>query len=103
MTVSSTIRKARQLITPKGKWTQEALARDKHGNEVKPSDSVATCFCMIGAIYKVAETTDDYSGAIRALRTECGGNTFAFNDTHGKKTVLSVMDKAAQAASAGAA
>lgn len=104
MTAASILREARQLITPKAKWTQEATARDARGNEVKPTDDRAASFDMIGAIQKLEATPDEYGAAIRILRAQCGGKSvFEFNDFHGRKAVLAVMDKAAQVAEAGAA
>ncbi len=99
MTAASVLREARQLITPKGKWTQEAVARDARGGEVKPADDRAKAFDMIGAVQRIPATPDEYGAAIRILREQCGNQSiFAFNDAHGQKAVLKLMDKAAQAA-----
>lgn len=35
-------------------WTDEYFARDQHGTAVPPEDEHATCFCMWGAIYRLA-------------------------------------------------
>jgi hypothetical protein len=99
MTAASVLRQARDLITPKGKWTQEAVARDARGNEVRPADDRAVSFDMIGAIQKVPSSAEEYGAAILLLRAQCDGKSiFDFNDAHGKKFILALMDKAAEAA-----
>lgn len=95
MTVTSVLKEARQLITPKGKWTQEAVARDVRGNEVRPTDDHAKAFDIIGALQRVAKDPADYGDAIMAIRRQCGGvSIFDFNDSHGKKSVLHMLDRA---------
>jgi hypothetical protein len=41
------------LLQRKG-WTQGALARDSSGEETKPCDEAAICFCALGAIDRAA-------------------------------------------------
>lgn len=101
MTVASVLRKAQQIITPNGKWTQDALARDARGNEVKPRDERAKSFDMVGAIQRVECSADDYGIAIRTLRGACGKQTiFGFNDAHGHKAVLKAFGRAIRSAEA---
>ena len=44
------IRKARELITPEGAWTQGTFARDAKGDPVGLFRDGAVCFCLGGAL-----------------------------------------------------
>lgn len=41
------------LLDDPAHWTTGALAKDANGNSVGPTDPTATCWCAIGATYKV--------------------------------------------------
>jgi ribosomal protein S5 len=45
----SIIKKAITILQKFG-WTKKALAKDKNGNAVLPSDESAESFCLVGAI-----------------------------------------------------
>jgi hypothetical protein len=45
---------AADLIEPEGRWTKGAFARDQAGHIVQVESQNASCFCVAGAIYKVA-------------------------------------------------
>lgn len=42
-----------ELLDDPAHWTTGALAKDANGNSVAPTDPSATCWCAIGATYKV--------------------------------------------------
>lgn len=54
MTPAEILREARALIDAPEKWTQGEWARDSHGDASSPDDSDCECFCIEGAIWRVA-------------------------------------------------
>ncbi len=44
------LKRARELLTPEGRWIKGALARSADGADVRDDFSNATCFCALGAI-----------------------------------------------------
>ena len=63
---------ARQLLSREGAWIQGAAARNPDGIEVDYFNPGATCFCTIGAIYRVTarprHPDDGRAMAFRLLR-----------------------------------
>lgn len=99
MTAASVLSQALSIIVNPAAWAQEAVAVDRRGNEVKPSDERAKRFCMVGALQRVPSSSGDYGAAVLALRKACGDQSiFQFNDTHGHKAVVRVMKRAIRAA-----
>lgn len=97
--IASVIREARELITPREKWTQGVLARHENGNAIGPMEDNAHCYCAVGAVARVSGSVEAKWNTIRFLTNFSGGIT-RFNDTHKHEEVLSLMDKAASAADA---
>ena len=96
-----TLEATKAIIADPGKWTREAMARDRRGDEVKPEDPEARCFCMVGALRRAAKTNTDFELGIRALRVACKGQSiFTFNDSHGHRAVLKALNRAINAARA---
>ncbi len=91
MTNLETLKAARKLITPKKNWTRGSIARNgATGRPVKVGSSLATCWCMEGAIRKV----NPYC-AFNLLVRETGMPTpFIFNDQHTHPEVLAAFDEA---------
>lgn len=50
--ILSTLRKVRELLTPKEAWTKNALARCSEGFPINPFSTLAVCFCLDGAIMR---------------------------------------------------
>jgi len=95
MTAASILFKAQDLIRNPKRWTQEAVARDKFGNEVSPLDDKASRFDMIGAIQRQNPPADEYGSVINCLRRACGGlSPYEFNDGHGHKAVMKAFGRA---------
>ena len=44
--------KLKRLLNKKDHWTQGAYARDEHGEIVRPSDSNAVCWCVLGGLMR---------------------------------------------------
>lgn len=95
MTPASTLEAAKSIISTPRNWTQEAIARDRFGAEVRPEAETAECFCMVGAVRRAAANDNVAAGmAIRLLRAACGCDPMGFNDAHGHKAVLKIMNRA---------
>lgn len=47
---ATVLRSARAILTDPEQWTEKALARDVHGEPVRPNSPNAVCFCLEGAI-----------------------------------------------------
>lgn len=95
MTPAETLEAAKSIIANPNKWAREAMARDRLGNEVKPEDETACCFCLVGAVRRAAHNDNVACGmAIRLLRAACGCDPMGFNDSHGHKAVMKIMDRA---------
>ena len=45
---------AKDTLSDASKWTQGAVARDKHGEEAHFNSPDAVCWCILGAIYKAS-------------------------------------------------
>lgn len=54
MNVSEILSKAADLIEPEGAWTQGSAARDANGHEIDPQSREAACWCVYGALDRVA-------------------------------------------------
>src|SRR5205085_12308617 len=52
----SILKAARNLIEPKGNWTQGASARNILGNSTSPLSDDAVTWCSYGALVKVSNT-----------------------------------------------
>lgn len=102
MNTVDVLKRAKSLIEDKG-WTQGALARNRAGAHVCPTEHTAKSFCMLGACYAanphpayMANATDELLMALPKPYFEVE----AFNDAPGrtKEEVLAVFDKAIAAA-----
>lgn len=106
--VKETLQKLEDLLSDRSKWTTEELARDADGDVVEPEDPTATCFCLLGAAYRVSHESDgDYcniAGAIRAAlnkhAAEFNGETLVtfVNDCQGYDAVMKLIQLAKEEA-----
>src|SRR5690348_16451215 len=48
------VKKARGLITPEERWTQDVFAAARGGHAVDPQDAEAFQFCALGALWRAA-------------------------------------------------
>lgn len=91
-TVESVLTKALALI--REGWTQRALARDAAGRVVSPSDPLAVCRCLAGAI----QTAAGPAHTVRTRARTCLGNVLYFGEFDGRFRrfdILSFNDDAA--------
>ena len=86
----------RALIARPEQWTTGRYARNSDGLEVAFNADEATCFCLEGAVMRVAggdsSANDRYRHIVRAI--EAVRPTYiAFNDTHTHAEVLELLDR----------
>jgi hypothetical protein len=102
----------RELLSDETHWTKYVMAARKDGSLTAPFADDATCWCLVGAFYKVCppkhsglnpderDTNQDLLSAQDILRTvlakEAGTGILTFNDrvqtTHAD--VMTMLDKA---------
>ncbi len=103
LTVAEVLDGAADLLTPEGKWTQGAFARDENGVEIETfRDENPTCFCLFGAVaYVAGAEPEEYREPDFILREVIGvGSASAvadWNDTSGR-TQAEVIAKLREAA-----
>lgn len=93
------LKAARKLIEKPENWTQGAFARDGKGRS--ESISRASCFCIIGAIAKVARTnlgSPVPQPVLKALGFTAHCRLAQFNDSATHSEVLDLFSKAIAAA-----
>lgn len=81
MTPAQALRKAADLVEPKGAWLQRHMACDKYGHTVSLGAGTAVCFCPVAAI-RVAcgGLTAAAVGAEKALSIHLGQGVESWND-----------------------
>jgi hypothetical protein len=98
--VLRTLRKARELLADPARWTRNALARavtPEHNLSCSPRDPTATCWCLRGALHKVAPDRDAAWRAEYYLEVAAAADIASFNDTATHAQVLAVLDEALHA------
>ena len=109
------LRAARRLLADPARWCRGALATDAEGQTVEPCSLVARRWCAAGAVERAGflmlitdrlpEAVLDQAmvlllDTVNQLGFEEGG-VGDFNDSHGHREVLALLDKAILAAEAG--
>lgn len=59
----------RGVLTPRSSWCTGTIAQDSCGNEVEPTDSSATCFCLVGALEHLTAKNAPYKTALELLHS----------------------------------
>jgi len=96
------LRDARDLISPPGCWSQVAYARSSDGVSVGVSDPRAACWCLRGAVQRVAPTRRAEIHALVILlthiefvsRKKSDAQIGLYNDTHSHLEVIAVLSRA---------
>lgn len=99
----------RDLLSDPERWTQGASARNAAGEPIDVHSEDATCFCAVGAFYRVGfpdgntadPVQDDVYWKARGLVDRLLPGTksiIAVNDLDGREAVLNLLDKAIGAA-----
>jgi len=100
---SELLRRAWQLIEQPEHWTTRVTARDEAGDQVRPEDGKACCWCAVGALEKIcAEQGGDLAsctGVIRRLGDAAeslfGTRAIAqINDLHGHDGICRIFEHA---------
>jgi hypothetical protein len=102
MTPADALRQAAALIAKPGAWTQGAYALTKNGRLIPPSSRHAACWCLSGALKRVAPGARHAAvrgDAIVALGRVLKSNAVCWNDTRGR-TQAEVVAKLIEAADA---
>lgn len=92
-----TLRKARELLSDPARWTQAALARARKprpGAVCGATDPHAYCWCLRGALHKVAPDRDTAWRAESYIEDATGFDVVACNDTGTHAQVLALLDQA---------
>jgi hypothetical protein len=107
MSELSVLKAARERLSPKSNWTQNAYAKDGKGNPIRATDDSAQCFCLMGAIQRECDLLTDEGRALyfRSLKLVSAqlppkSTISAFNDNYGHKAVLRLLDAAITSAEA---
>lgn len=101
MKTSEFLIKAKSLIADPENWTQEDYARDSKGDGCFWNEPQATCFCSIGALYKVGglekrtyQLPYNVKQSCDLLKQQMEGYVPAFNDSHTHEQVMQAWDRA---------
>jgi hypothetical protein len=113
-TAKNTLIKARALIADPARWTQNALARDAHGDShpqahpqsnniswdgLRGDDPQACSWCAIGAVQHVEPSSLKALKLLdEAAETRYGLSTANVNDVLGHEAVLEIYDHAIEEA-----
>ncbi len=91
---------ARELITDPARWTQNVMARNAAGDKVHHCSTDATCWCGLGAMYRVTyhQATSEnpvWVKAVTLLRANCTTRMMVTeNDSKGHEAMLTAFDRA---------
>ena len=100
---SELLRRALQVIEQPEHWTTRVTARDEAGDQVRPEDGKACCWCAVGALEKIcAEDGADLASCTGAIRRLGDAAEFLFgtraivqiNDLHGHDGICRVFEHA---------
>ena len=99
----SIIGRAHALIADERHWCRGALARDKGGRAVEPTETAARRWCAFGALIAAAhEMVGDLDQAhhlasLAARRMHCCSTLINVNDIDGHRAVIELFERAAAA------
>ncbi len=96
--LKSDLQAVRDLLADPERWTQGALARDAHGLSTLGITSESTCFCLMGALYKLHPYGGDAFFNLEQHLAHSpaldGDSSYAhYNDTHTHAEVLALLDE----------
>lgn len=105
MKTSEILTQAKQLISDPDHWTTGWYARDSAGEKIHPTQNGATCFCSMGAVYRVVghcaqapESTSAFSALASAIDPQKHNGYYncipVFNDFATHKEVMEMWDTA---------
>lgn len=68
MTPLEILRGARELLAKPERWTKGESARDAWGKPISAFSTQATCFCLIGALYRAGGSLTEIVSIRKALQ-----------------------------------
>jgi hypothetical protein len=94
MTTLEKLKKARDILSIKSRWTFNAYARTEEGEGCWGEDPAAVKWCLLGALFK--HDRDNFTGPayFALLRSAGGASLHHLNDIEGWQAVLGVYDRA---------
>jgi hypothetical protein len=99
--VVETLRKARELISDRKRWTKRVLARNQSRSRVQHYSSLEACrWCATGAVLKVNPDVVTANAALSILGEDMEDCIGDFNDYHNHAEVLAAFDAAIEKAGA---
>ncbi len=72
MNILPVLKRGRELISEKDRWTQGALAKSEAGLTVDPNSKHAVCYCSMGALIKGLPPGD-----LKAQGSWCGSKRYS--------------------------
>ncbi len=106
LTVVDVLREVRALLADPNCWTQGEIARNRAGKPEFAESKEACCWCLVGAVWRVAGTGPEARQARRFLHVAIDGIPLGkipnWNDTPGRThaEVVVVVDRAIELAEA---
>ena len=98
MTVKDVLVATRELLADPVRWTQGCMAKDSEGTNVFPKAPEAVCWCLLGALHRIASGPESFylhDTARRLVEKQSNGMVIgAFNDNATHNEVLAALDRA---------
>lgn len=91
---SDILRAAKELINTPERWTKGCLARTQQGDPTIVDDPDAVCFCMLGALAKVSQGQNHYTGEILYEELEEPISNFNDDENTTHADVMAAFDRA---------
>lgn len=95
-TVADVVREVRNLLADPDRWTQGDFAQNAMGDAVPAWANEAVCWCLVGAIEKVCDESEDVTEyeIETALRDFSGWDPISsFNDNNPHAQVVTMLDR----------
>lgn len=97
--IIAVLKKARETIRPRKKWTQGAWARTADGVGVPSRHTGAVCYCVMGAV-KANMPPLAYSGDVETYlnkfipKSKTPADIYTYNDHRSHRSVMRLLDRA---------
>lgn len=85
LSVADVLDRAADLIEPEGAWSNDAVALRSSGAPTYAQDPKATCFCALGAIWRLTDRGSLHRREVEdAAKLVMEGSVAVFNDAPGR-------------------
>lgn len=104
LAVLRALRETRSLLNTPDRWTKKAFARDAKGVKVSPGSYNATCWCLAGALSRIARDIPECTSvaeteALEYLEKQIKRKVFSpktnlwlFNDSAKYEDIINLLD-----------